>query len=158
MAFLFALFLLVQVPYQTAWVDGAAFVSQPGFFPLVAIAGMVVFGAAELVFSWQRNRRADLPAIGRELVDWLRALEFLGWFIAYVLAVPLGGYLPTTIVFCLALTFRLGYRSRRMLLIAVLVAIAVVVAFKGFLSVRIPGGDMYEYLPAGVRNFMIQYL
>lgn len=157
-AFLFALFLLVQVPFQTTWVNGTAFVSQPGFIPLVAISGMVVFGAAELFFSWQRNRRADLAVIGRELVGWLRALEFLGWFIAYVLVVPLGGYLPTTMVFCLGLTFRLGYRSRRMLLISILVAFAVVVSFKGFLSVRIPGGELYEYLPAALRNFMIQYL
>jgi hypothetical protein len=38
---------------------------------------------------------------------------------------------------------------------AVLVALAVVVVFKSFLSVKIPGGAIYEYLPDALRSFFI---
>jgi hypothetical protein len=37
-------------------------------------------------------------------------------------------------------------------------AIAVVLVFKGLLSVRIPGALLYEYLPGPLRSFAILYL
>ena len=70
---------------------------------------------------------------------------------------PLVGYLPVTLVFVPLLSWRMGYRDRRMLGLAVLFALAVVLVFKGFLAVRIPGGAAYEYLPDGVRSLFIQY-
>ena len=72
--------------------------------------------------------------------------------------VPLVGYLPTTILFCVGLTLRLGYRAPRVLAAAALTGTATVVVFKALLSVRIPGAAAYEYLPAALRNFMILYL
>jgi len=33
-----------------------------------------------------------------------------------------------------------------------------VVVFKSFLQVKIPGGQLYEFLPDGIRNFMLVYL
>ncbi|MEW5420508.1 tripartite tricarboxylate transporter TctB family protein [Amorphus sp. 3PC139-8] len=157
-AFLFAVALLTQIPNEITWVKRAALVSQPGFWPVISIVGMLIFGAAELVFAIRRNRAADLPAIRSELLAWLRALEFLVWFIAYVALVPLAGYLPTTLAFACLLTWRLGYRSARMIAAAALLAIVTVVVFKGLLSVRIPGGAVYELLPPAIRNFMILYL
>ncbi|EPJ45233.1 MAG: hypothetical protein OFPI_37520 [Osedax symbiont Rs2] len=37
-------------------------------------------------------------------------------------------------------------------------AVATVVIFKSLLEVKIPGGASYQYLPEGIRNFMIVYL
>ncbi len=50
---------------------------------------------------------------------------------------------------------RQGYRSSRYLVAAALLGLAIVVVFKTGLSVKIPGGALYEYLPGGLRNFMI---
>jgi hypothetical protein len=42
-----------------------------------------------------------------------------------------------------------------MLLSSVLIALSIVLVFKTFLEVKIPGGIIYEYLPDTLRNFMI---
>lgn len=158
LAFGFAAFLLIQIPTQTTWVKGAAFVAQPAFWPIVALVGMTVFGAAELWFSRRRHRTERRDQIPAEVVEWARALEYVLWFMAYVWAVPFVGYLPTTVLFCVGLTLRLGYRAPRTLAAAALTGTVTVVVFKAFLSVRIPGAAAYEYLPAALRNFMILYL
>jgi hypothetical protein len=158
LAFLFAVFLLFQIPTQTIWVDGSPFVSQPAFWPVISIVGMTLFGAAQLWLSWRRNKNFRSAEIRSEVLHWARALEYVAWFMVYVWAVPIVGYLPATVLFCLTLTSRLGYRSPRVLLAAVLTGVVTVIVFKAFLSVRIPGGAAYEYLPAAIRNFMISYL
>jgi hypothetical protein len=158
LSFAGALLLASQLGNQTSWLSGRAFAAQPSFWPVVAIGGMVLFGTFELWHSWRRNRRVRADGIAAEVLDWFRGLEFVAWFMAYVAVVPVVGYLPTTIVFCAVLTWRLGYRRPRTLVAAALTGIVTVVVFKSFLSVRIPGGDLYEALPDAVRNFMILYL
>ena len=66
--------------------------------------------------------------------------------------------LPATVLFCLVLTYRLGYRGAKFHVAAALTAVATVVVFKSFLGVKIPGGAVYEYLPAALRNFMVLHL
>ena len=46
----------------------------------------------------------------------------------------------------------------RALALAPLVAIAIVVVFKAFLAVRIPGGAVYDIFPQALRNFLVVYL
>lgn len=91
----------------------------------------------------------------KEAAGWLLALEYLAWFMAYVYITPIVGYLSATLVFLLLLTLRIGYRNRRMMIAAVVVALAIVLVFKSFLGVKIPGGAVYEYLPDALRSFMI---
>lgn len=119
---------------------------------------MSLFGAAELFCSWRKRTRHSQIAITLEVLHWSKAVEYILWFMAYVWLVPLVGYLPVTLMFCFALTCRLGYRDKRMIVAALLIAIAIVVIFKSFLAVKIPGGALYEYLPVAIRNFMILYL
>ena len=92
-----------------------------------------------------------------EISLWLRGLEFVGWFVIYVLTVRWAGYLPSTLVFCCALAWRLGYRSRRWLGAALLFGLCTVLIFKSALAVKIPGGTLYEVLPDGLRNLMIRF-
>lgn len=89
---------------------------------------------------------------------WLMSIEYAFWFLGYVVIVPLLGYLFSTIVFFYALSFRAGYRERLLLMVAGILAVVIVVIFKGLLSVKIPGGLLYEAFPDAVRNFMILYL
>jgi putative tricarboxylic transport membrane protein len=157
LSFAFAVFLLTRIGNQTTWIEGRRFVEQPAFWPAVSIVGMTVFGAFELFYSWRRSWPMRVGNVASEVLLWAKALEYAASFMAYVLAVPVFGYLPTTVVLCAALTWRLGYRRPVPLLAAVATGIATVVVFKSFLGVKIPGGLVYEYLPDGLRNVMILY-
>jgi hypothetical protein len=157
-SFGFALFLAANIHAQTEWANGLDFVRQPAFWPIVAITAMTGFGALELWFCWRRNRQVSGNGTLAEVGHWIRAVEYIVWFMAYVWLVPLAGYLPATLAFTAALTLRLGYRSRATIAAALLTGTVTVVVFKSFLGVRIPGGAVYEYLPPALRNFMILYL
>jgi hypothetical protein len=157
-SFGFALFLAANIPTQTQWAKGLDFVRQPAFWPIVAITAMTGFGALELWLCWRRNRQVSSSGTLAEVGHWVRAAEYVAWFMAYVWLVPLAGYLPATLGFTAALTLRLGYRSWVTIAAALLTGTATVVVFKSFLGVRIPGGAVYEYLPSALRNFMILYL
>lgn len=140
---------------QTVWKDGKDLFSQARFWPAVGVFGMVAFTAAHL---WHLPRRRFAHTDRVEAQNWLRVLEFVGWFLAYVWLVPLIGYLPVTLAFSAALTWRMGYRTRRMLWISLAFGLAVVILFKGVLQVKIPGAALYEVLPGALRNFFILYL
>ncbi|MGR3760386.1 tripartite tricarboxylate transporter TctB family protein [Roseobacteraceae bacterium NS-SX3] len=150
-----ALLLLALIPQQAAWVAKTRLYAQPRFWPAVAIGGMVLLGGLHLYrLPWRRVSRYDLWETRR----WAQVLEYAGWFMGYVLLVPLIGYLPVTLAFVPLLAWRMGYSSRVMLWISAAFAVAVVVLFKGLLSVKIPGSALYEYLPGALRSFFILYL
>lgn len=146
------LVLLSQIGTQTQWAEKTKLVAQPRFWPAVALGLMVVAGGFHLArLPWRRVTGHDLA----EARKWGTVLEFSAWFMAYVFLVPLLGYLPVTVVFVPALAWRMGYRSRAMIGISIAFAVTVVVLFKTFLSVKIPGGAVYEYLPGTLRSFFI---
>ena len=149
---LLAVFLLTQLGDETKWVKRTKFFAQPAFWPTVSLIGMAFFAALHYLGAVVSPKR---PGRMAEVKLWLRSLEFAGWFLVYVWLVPVAGYLPVTMVFCAALTWRLGYRAPRWYLLAACFGAAVVVLFKGFLSVKIPGALLYEYFPDALRNFFI---
>ncbi len=151
-----ALVLLAYLPDQTAWKNRTKLFAQPRFWPGVGVIGMVVFAALHLRAEARRLKRwKPIRADWVEAKRWFAVLEYAGWFLVYVWLVPLLGYLPTTLIFAPLLTWRLGYRSRRMLWISVVFGFGVVLLFKTFLEVKIPGGALYEYLPGALRSFFI---
>lgn len=151
-----ALVLAALWPLQTSWVAGQPLVRQPGLWPLIAVAGMLIFGAGEAVFAWRRYRAGE-GRIWPELALWLQSAEFLAWFMAYVLATPWIGYLAATMIFTTLLAFRLGYRGR-LLAFTPLLGAGIVILFKAFLAVRVPGGAVYDLFPQALRNVLVLYL
>ena len=147
-----ALLLLSQLPWQVQWFPKTGFAAQPAFWPTASLIGMVVFGAAHFA---TRFRLSDFRREWSEASIWLRSVEFVVWFMIYVHTVPVIGYLASTLIFAPLLAYREGYRRPRTLLIAAVTGFVIVVFFKSFLSVKIPGGMIYEYLPTGLRTFMI---
>lgn len=145
----FSAFLLSQLGAETKPSPGSQIFTRPSFWPAVGVIGMVSFGALHLVA--QRNSRRGGA---KEAFVWLQAFEFLLWFMAYVWIVPLIGYLVATLAFAATLAARVGYRTVRPLACAVVTGFCVVLIFKTFLSVKIPGGAIYDALPGGLRNFM----
>lgn len=156
LSFLFALFLLVNLPYQTQWVARTKLFAQPAFWPVVAILSMVLFSGMHLVGAVVSER---IPGRFQEVLHWIKSIEYALWFMAYVALVPVLGYLPATLLFTITLSYRLGYRGWRWMLVAALFGFVVVILFRGMLQVKIPSGALYELLPAGgLRSFMMIYL
>lgn len=151
---LFAAALLSQIGMQTAWINAKSLPAEPRFWPLISLGGMVLFGTGYLAVQL---RKRSSGATRGEMLFWLRTLEYAAWYLAYVLLVPLLGYLLSTLLFCVLLTVRAGYRQASALVAAALFGLFVVVFFKSMLNVRIPGGAIYDVLPAFLRNFMITH-
>ena len=153
-ALAFAVFLLSQLGSQTKIDAGGKIVARPWFWPAVSLGGMTAFAALHLIGSLWSDR---IPGRWREVLFWVRSLEYAAWFIGYAAVVPWLGYLPTTTLFALALALRAGYRSGAALGSAVLSAVVIVVLFKSFLQVKLPAGRVYEALPDGLRQIMLTY-
>lgn len=102
-------------------------------------------------WAWLYLHKSDR----KEALIWLSVIEWAAWFLTFVFLVPVLGYLPVSVIFAPLLTWRMGYRSRLLLGISVVFAALVVVVFKSFLQVRIPGAMIYEYLPGALRSFFI---
>lgn len=147
------LLCLSQIGGQTKFSASGILFAQPRFWPAVGLGGMALFGALHLAGL---RRRHGLP-FRSAFADALRVGEFALWFMIYVWATPMLGYLPATIVFMMSLGLRLGYRDRRMLGVAALTGGVIVLLFKTILSVKIPGGALYEILPTGLRVVMMAY-
>jgi len=150
----FSVLLLSQIGEQTRWAQRTLLVAQPRFWPAVGLGGMVLFGALHWLTLPRKSLRTE---DGEEAVQWLLALEWVGWFLAYVALVPIVGYLPTTVLFAVLLAKRVGYRGMRWTGIAVGFGLGVVLLFKTFMGVKIPGALLYEYLPPTLRNAFILY-
>jgi small-conductance mechanosensitive channel len=150
-----SVFLVSQLGTQAPWNPKAKIFSQPAFWPTVAVFSMTLFAAFHLLSSFLSTR---LEGRWIEVWAWVRSLEYAGWFMAYVYIVPILGYLPTSVVAAVLLGLRAGYRSKRVLGSLALLAVVIVVVFKGFLQVKIPGGAVYEYLPSAIRSFFLTYL
>lgn len=149
-----SVFLLAQIFDQTAYKAGGKLFSQPRFWPAVSLTLMTIFAAFHLLGSALSER---IEGRWAEVWLWVSTLEYAGWFIAYAALVPYAGYLPTTVVFAVLLSLRAGYRSRTALCAAALSALGIVLVFKTFLQVKLPAGQVYEYLPDGIRQIMLTY-
>lgn len=155
---LIAVVLLAQFGEQTRISKRAAIWSQPGFWSGVGLVLMAVGAAAHGWNRWRHRGRAQ-PLVALALArDWLRPLEYAGWFLTYVYATTLLGYLPATVLFCVSLAFRTGVRQPRVLAAMAGVAVLLVVVFKALLRVNVPGGALYDWLPPPVAAFFIAYL
>jgi len=153
-ALLFALFMLSQIADQTTWRTGGKLFAQPRFWPAVSLGAMAGFAALHLLGSALSER---IEGRWQEVWLWITSLEYAGWFIAYAALVPYAGYLPTTLVFALALTLRAGYRKAATFGAAALAAVIIVLLFKTFLKVNLPAGQIYDSLPDGLRQIMLTY-
>lgn len=149
---LVSLVLLSQIGEQTKWMKKVKFAAQPRLWPAIGLGGMVLFTALHL---WKLPRRKTQADDWREAKIWLIPFEFAFWFLIYVLVTPIIGYMFATLIFTQIMIFRMGYRGPKFQLAGLGFAIGVVLLFKSFLQVKIPGGAIYEYLPGAMRNFFI---
>lgn len=153
-ALIISVFLLSQLMDQTTWRAGGKLFAQPRFWPAVSLIGMTGFAALHLLGSAMSDR---IEGRWQEVAYWLASLEYALWFVVYAFVVPYAGYLPTTVLFVIILVLRAGYRSRAIILWAVVTAVGIVLLFKTFLQVKLPAGQIYDSLPDGLRFIMQNY-
>lgn len=153
--FAFALFLLSQLGTETKVVKRTKWFAQPALWPMIAIWGMVIFSGMHLLSSVLSPR---IPGRLKEVTFWLMSLEYVSYFLIYVVAVPWLGYLPSTMLFAAFLAIRTGFRSRGAIGISLTFGAVVAIVFRALLQVNIPAGRVYEYLPDSVRVFALTYL
>lgn len=127
--------------------------------PLMCLAVLVPAAVLNMRASWrvhQWRRRFGQPVSMRyEGEMWLRALEFVGWFVAYTLLVPVLGYLVATLLLGTLLPWRLGYRGLRWTGICLAASLAIVLVFRTGLQIKTPVNIwLYAQLPDGLRGFM----
>jgi len=105
-------------------------------------------------YSWRKRFRQPTD-VGHEMMQWLRALEYVGWFVVYTALVPVLGYLVATLLLGTALPWRLGYRGARWFGICLSVSFAIVLVFRSGLQIRTPVNIwLYDQLPQGMETFM----
>ena len=148
-----ALALLAALPWQTSWLNGKGLAAQPRFWPALSLSGVVVFAVLHAVLRGKLDRT---PGRWREGLTWVRSLEFIGWYMLYVAAIPVIGYLFATVIFCTSLALRVGYRGRTLLWAAIF-GLCVVLFFKSAMNVKIPSGALYELAPEGLRYILLRY-
>lgn len=135
---------------------------QPWVGPFLCMAILV---PAVLVNLWQsyQKRRRDIRQripnrIKYELGMWFRSFEFIGYFLTYTFVIAYLGYLLSTLIFAVFLTYRLGYRSPRWIGISLASALAIVILFRSIMQIKTPVNIwLYNQLPAGIENFMKVY-
>jgi hypothetical protein len=148
-----ALALLAAIPWQTAWLSGKPLAAQPRLWPTIALGGIVLFG---LLNALSRIRVTRTPGRWQEAGVWLRSLEFIGWYMLYVIAIPVIGYLAATLAFCTGLALRTGYRGRTVW-VAAAFGLSIVLFFKTAMNVKIPPGAIYDLAPDNIRYVLLRY-
>lgn len=161
--------LINYVGYQFGWVEieGRAtrlgtILKQSWFVPMLCLLVLVPAALLNLRHSWNVRRwrqRFLLPTNAHyEHEKYLRAIEFVGYFVVYTLTVPWLGYLASTLLFGVYLTWRLGYRSLKWLAIALASSLSIVVVFRTMLQIKTPNSIwLYDLLPSAQRAFMLTY-
>jgi len=95
---------------------------------------------------------------GYEASKYFAALEYVVYFLAYTMSVPIFGYLLSTLILGVFLTWRLGYRTIRWLCIGLASSFSIVVIFRSLLQIKTPASIwLYDQLPAALRVFMLTY-
>lgn len=130
--------------------------------PLLCLTLLVPASLVNLYSSWKVRRwreRYLLPVdAGYETSKYVAAIEYVAYFILYTLSVPVLGYLFSSLILGVYLTWRLGYRSAKWLGIGFLSSFAIVIVFRSLLQIKTPVSIwLYDQLPAGLRTFMLVY-
>lgn len=130
--------------------------------PLLCLLILVPASLVNLKDSWRVRRwreRFLLPIdASYETGKYVAALEYVTYFILYTLSVPWLGYLVSTILLGVFLTWRLGYRTPKWMGIALVSSFAVVVIFRSLLQIKTPVSIwLYDQLPITLRSFMLTY-
>lgn len=136
--------------------------TRPAMAPGVAL---VILGIANVITVWRdlADLRANPPTPDEraqarvQILGWLRPLEFLAYYAAYIWALQHVGYFPATLVFVMFLLWRVGLTAPRWLLAGLGLSLFMIAVFRAGLGVWMPAPEFYELFPDGVRMTLIRW-
>ena len=164
-----ALFLAVSFFGESGWADRdlpqkrfGKVLKQPWVGPLIAVVILLPAALINFGLSWRRamlDRRKHKPNKTRfEVIQWVRALEFIAYFIVYTRSIEIIGYLFATMIFAALMVYRLGYRTVRWVGIALVASFVSVLFFRTILQIKTPVNIwLYNQLPDNLERFMKVY-
>ena len=129
------------------------------FLCLIVLIPAAIWNAKSSFRVHRYRKRFRLPVSVRyEVEKYVAALEYVAYFICYTLIVPILGYLISTLVLGIFLTWRVGYRTFRWILTGFLSSLIIVFVFRSFLQIKTPVSIwLYDFLPTAIRGFMLTY-
>ena len=130
--------------------------------PLMCMAILIpstFFNVLEAFKSYKKSKRLLVPnKTMYELIQWIRSLEFILYFLVYTFSISILGYLISTLIFAVFLTYRLGYRTKKWVLISLFSSFIVVLIFRTILQIKTPINIwLYQYFPENIEVFMKIY-
>ena len=162
-------FLLVHFNSESGW-NGrdldqkrvGKILKQQWVGPLMCMAILIpatFFNILEAFKAYKKSKRLLIPnKTLYEMIQWIRSLEFILYFLVYTFSISILGYLISTLVFAVFLTYRLGYRTKKWVLISLFSSFIVVLIFRTILQIKTPINIwLYQYFPENIEVFMKIY-
>ena len=162
-------FLLVHFNSESGW-NGrdldqkrvGKILKQQWVGPLMCMAILIpatFFNILEAFKAYKKSKRLLIPnKTLYEMIQWIRSLEFILYFLVYTFSISILGYLISTLIFAVFLTYRLGYRTKNWVLISLFSSFIVVLIFRTILQIKTPINIwLYQYFPENIEVFMKIY-
>lgn len=135
--------------------------TQPWLMPAIAL-GMLAL--ANLITLWREvsDLRTNPPSTQEKvegweaLLGWLRPLEYLAYYAAYIYAIQHAGYFLSTLAFVMFLLWRAGLTTPRWMLAGLGLALFMIGVFRIGLGVWMPAPELYDLFPDTIRNILIR--
>jgi len=166
---LFVVFLLIYFNSESGWSARdlnqkrvGKILKQQWVGPLMCMAILLpatILNTLEAFKAYKKSKRLLLPnKIMYEMTQWIRSLEFILYFLVYTFSITVLGYLISTLIFAVFLTYRLGYRTKKWIFISLFSSFIVVLIFRTILQIKTPVNIwLYKFLPENLEVFMKIY-
>jgi len=166
---LFVVFLLIYFNSESGWSARdlnqkrvGKILKQQWVGPLMCMAILLpatILNILEAFKAYKKSKRLLLPnKIIYEMTQWIRSLEFILYFLVYTFSITVLGYLISTLIFAVFLTYRLGYRTKKWIFISLFSSFIVVLIFRTILQIKTPVNIwLYKFFPENLEVFMKIY-
>ena len=166
---LFVVFLLIYFNSESGWSARdlnqkrvGKILKQQWVGPLMCMVILLpatILNILEAFKAYKKSKRLLLPnKIMYEMTQWIRSLEFILYFLVYTFSITVLGYLISTLIFAVFLTYRLGYRTKKWIFISLFSSFIVVLIFRTILQIKTPVNIwLYKFFPENLEVFMKIY-
>ena len=166
---LVVMFLLIHFNHESGWYDRnldhkrfGKILKQQWVGPLICICILLPSACINFYQSFkisiQKKKLRIKNLTFYEISEWIKSLEFIFYFLAYTFLISILGYLFSTLIFAVFLTYRLGYRTYRWVCVSLFSAFCIVVVFRTILQIKTPINIwLYDQFPETLEIFMKIY-
>jgi len=151
--------LLLLTPFATKpGPSNQGWWTQPALMPTFSL---ILFAAAAnylfLQHLWtvrKNGLQQERSAVLKELTQWVLPLEYFVYYLIYIWLLGLVGYFLSSAIFAIGVSLRVGLRSGRWVLTAILFALALTALFRWGLHIWFPKVALFELFPKEPRIFL----